>query len=271
MSKEELATIPAGMEGMISTARPEGVDIGDIGTSHIGREDMLMPRLALAQKTSKEIDPTDARYIEGLKFTDLFHSINGKIYGHGPIYFSILKADPPRYVEFRPFEEGGGMIDPNVPAGDPRTRFGDIDPATKRSRKPAATKFYDFIVLMLNDLDLSDPLQNVMALSFKSTGIAAARALNLIIQQRGKKELYKGAYRITSDSDTKNGFTFAVYKPSNANWLTPGSPVETIAAEMYEGWKDREAKIDREGPDAEDLGGDASFDHGANVVGDPGM
>lgn len=244
------ALVPAGMEGMIQAERPEGRDAGDLGTGHIGRDDVLIPRLALAQKTSPEIDPTSERYIDGLKFTELFHSVSRRTYGNGPLYFSVLRADPPRWVEFNPLEAGGGVKDPNVPIDDPRAGFGP------NGEKPVATKFYDFIVLLLNDLDQANPLENVVGLSFKSTGIRVARQLNLLITQRGNKLLPKGVYELRSDvAENKNG-KFAVYKVKNAGWLAPGSPVERLAVEMFESWKDRAVEIDREHPAAGGDGGD---------------
>ncbi len=238
-----LAVIP-GMEGVLDIVRPDGQDEGMLGNEHIGREDILIPRLALAQKTSPELDPTSPRYIEGLKFTDLFNSVLRKPYGTGPIYFSILRADKPRWVEFNPLDQGGGVRDPNVPANDPRTQFGPPDPQTGKAEKPKATKFYDFIVLILNDLDMSDPMANVVGLSMKSTAIKVAKQLNLLINQRGKKLLYKGAYELRTASDTNPSGTFAIYKVKNAGWLKVGSTVEAMAAEMFETWKDKVVSID---------------------------
>jgi len=242
--KNDALAVPQDVAGMLTTQRPEGADEGMLGNEHIGRDDVLTPRIAVAQKTSPELDPTSPRYIEGLKFTDLFNSITKKIYGKGPVYFAILRADKPRGVEFRPLEEGGGVIDPNVPLDDQRMQFGPVDQATGRSEKPKATKFYDFVVLVLNDLDPNDPMSNVVGLSFKSTGLKVAKHLNLLINQRGKKLIYKGAYELRSDSDTKNGNTFAVYKIKNAGWLQPDSAIEKLAAEMFEAWKDRTVNID---------------------------
>lgn len=260
---ESLTLIP-GLEGMISTQRSEGVDEGELGTEGIGREDITIPRLALAQKTSPEIDTTNpSRYIDGLKFTDLFGSLSKKIYGEGPVFFSILRVDRPRYVEFIPLGEGGGVKNPNVSpfledgSPNPLVHFGEPDPVTKRPKKPVATKFYDFIILVLNALDFNDPMQNVMALSLKSSAIPVAKQLNLFIQQRGKKKLYKGLYELRTGHDSKSGNTWAIYKVKNAGWLKEGTPVEKLADEMFESWKDRKVNIDTE---TENVDEDTSFD-----------
>lgn len=236
---------------MISTARPEGKDTENLGTENIHEEDILIPRVAIVQKTSKEIEEGTPRFIEGAKFLDLFNSVTRKVYGRGPLHFVVLRADRPRGVQFRPLDEGGGIIDPNVPLNDERMQFGAVDPATGKATKPLATKFYDFIVLILSGLDLSDPVANIAAFSFKSTGIKAAKTLNMLITQRGPKALYKGVYEVSTAMDSNASGAFGVYKIKNAGWLKPGSPAEVLAAEMFDAWKHREAKIDLENPESD--------------------
>lgn len=248
------ALAPTGLEGMVTTTRPESTYEGQTGAEHIGRDDILIPRLALAQKTSPEIDPTAPRYISGLQFTDLFNSVSKVNYGKGPLHFAILRADRPRFVEFIPLDQGGGVRDPNVAANDPRTQFGPVE-GTGKAAKPIATKFYDFIVLILNNLDFANPMENVVALSMKSTALKVARQLNLFISKRGKQELFRGVYTVATASDQNPSGTFAIYKVQNAGWLAPGSQVEALAEEMWTSWKDKDLTIDA---DTEHPGNDAA-------------
>lgn len=250
-------SIPQSIASMVVAARPEGRDEGTLGTEHIGKDDILVPRLALCQPTSPEMNRSHARYIDGLKLADLFNSVTRQNYGVGPLYFSIFRADRPRGVEFRPLEAGGGIVDPNVPLDDPRMQFGEVDPATGKARKPQATKFYDFMCLLLSGLDMADPLQNVVSLSLKGTGLKAARMLNMLITQRGPKAIYKGVYSVTTAVDSGDGKTWAIYKVKNAGWLQPGSPVEQLLAEQHEAWRDLKVKVDLETAAHE---GDATFD-----------
>lgn len=249
---EELNVVPKGLEGMVTLDRPKGVDEGTLGSEGIGREDMLMPRIGLAQKMSPEIDPTNqARYIEGLQFTDLFNSLTKQSYGKGPMHFVILRRDNPRFIEFNPIDQGGGIVDMNVPPGDKRTQF-TTGPNGERI-KPIATMFYDYIVLLLTGFNQAEPLQSVVALSLKSSGIKAAKHLNFLIGQRGQKLICKGVYELKtgSDVDKKTQGVYATYKFRNAGWLTAGSPIEKLVVEMFESWKDRAVKIDRGTPDDE--------------------
>ena len=257
--KKSALAVPQSLADMIVAERPAGSDAGALGNEGIGREDILTPRLGLAQKMSPEVDPTNRdRYIEGLQFTDMFHSLAGKSFGKGPLHFVILRRDKPRWIEFNPLDQGGGIRDMNVPPNDPRTFF-TTGPNNERV-KPVATMFYDFIVLLLTALDLEDPLKNVIALSLKSSGIKAAKHLNFLVLQRGKKLICKGVYELRTDSatDKKTGGVYAVYKVKNAGWLAAGSLVEKLAIELFESWKDREAMIDR-GDNHEEGGGDTDF------------
>ncbi len=260
-----LATVPTGMEDMMILERPVGKDEGILGNESIGRNDILMPRIGLAQKMSPEIDPTNAsRYIEGLQFTDMYHSLTKKNLGKGPLHFVILRRDDPRWIEFNPIDQGGGIKDMNVRAGDHRTKFGPD------GEKPIATEFHDFIVLLLNGFDPKNPLDSIVALSLKSSAIKAAKHLNFLISMRGSKLLCKGVYVLTTGSatDKKTQGTYAIYKFDNAGWLKPDSPIEKLAIEMFEAWRDRKVTIERE-PDADDFN-PAEFET-AGARTDPGM
>lgn len=245
--------VPAGLAGMITTERPEGKDAGSLGNEGMGRDDVAMPRLGLAQKMSKEVDPTNAaRYIEGLQFQEMFNSLTKQRFGKGPLYFCILRRDAPRFIEFFPIADGGGIKDMNVPVGDPRTDFTTGEGGQRI--KPVATKFYDYIVLLLNEQTLADPASNIIALSLKSSGLKVAKKINMFIQQRAAqgKTICKGVYKLTTghDTDKTSGSTYAIFNVDNAGWLQAGSPIEELAVGMFESFKEREVKIDRdENPD----------------------
>jgi hypothetical protein len=241
MKDEAIATIPKGMEGMMTLDRPEGHDEGTLGSEGIGRDNIRMPRIDIAQKMSPEIDPTNAeKRIEGLEFTDLYHSESKKKLGKGPLHFVILRRDEPRWIEWNPREQGGGIKDKNVRAGDPRTKFGP------NGEKPIAVEYNDFVCLWLTGLDFSKPLESIAALSLKSSGIAAAQQLNFLITLRGPKLICKGVYSLTTDhkTDKKTQGVYAIYKFAQAGWLKPDSPIEKLAIEMFEAWKDRKVTFD---------------------------
>jgi len=214
------------------------------GTEHITKDDLQMPRIGLAQPLSPQMVESSSKYIAGLKQGEMFNSLTGQNYGKGPIYFTVVRADRPRGVEFFPLEEGGGIKDLNVPLNDPRLMFGP------RGEKPTAVKFYDFIALRV---DPATEAFEPVALSLKGSAVSVAKALNSLMKFRGGPS-FAGLYELTSRMETsKKGFTYAVYIVKNAGVTLkgglPGWVNETLyeqAQAFYESMRDRQVVIDRE-------------------------
>jgi len=213
------------------------------GTEHLREQDIQMPRLALAQLTSPEIAADDPKFIEDLVFGDLFNSLTRYNYKSGPLQFCILRADPPRYIEFSP--DGKTVLDMNVAEGDPRTLFG------QGGEKPVATKFYDFIVMLL-------PSREMIALSFKSTGLKVAKQLNGLITFRGNVKLFAGKYTITSMLTRNAQGRYAIYKVANAGWIDDAETYN-FAKAAFEAFRHKEVVIDRNG-DVDDTFDTAAMD-----------
>lgn len=239
--KEETAITP------VKTNAPEFVDSSDrSGTEGITQDDIQMPRLALAQKMSPQLDA-----IEGLQFGDLFNSLTEQIYEQ-PIDFVVLRADRPRAIEFKPLDEGGGVVDPNVPLTDPRCSWGDD------GEKPVATVFYDFIVALL-------PTRELIALSFKSTGLKAAKALNGLIKMR-TGPIYAGLYEMTT-SKKSGEKPYAIFNIRNSPRGPEGKPgwvpdQETYdwAKAVHEAIATKDYRIDRDAHGDPETGAGASTD-----------
>lgn len=214
--------------------RPDYIPKDTSGTEHITKDDLIMPRISIAQGLSPQILEDDPAYIEGLKLGQMFNTITKHIYGRGPLEFCVIRADRPRGVEFIPLKEGGGVKDFDVPLDDPRMQFTD-GPEGERL-KPVATKFYDFLVVLL-------PSKEMAALSFKSTGLKVAKELNSLIKLRGTA-LYTGKYELSSATETNAAGTYGVYRVKNAGWVDN----ETFqwAKAAFETMKDKEVIIERE-------------------------
>jgi len=216
---------------LAATSTPTYVRVGDHrGTEHIQREDLQMPRLGLAQGLSPEIMPGDPKYIEGLAIGKMFNNLTKEIYGNGPLDFCVVRADPPRGIEFFPLEQGGGIKDFNVPLSDPRLQFGP------NGEKPVATKFYDFVIMLL-------PTQELIALSFKVTGIKVAKQLNALIKMRNAP-LFAGKYKLSSVMTKNKSGTFAIFQVANAEWVDELTYHRAEA--IYEVLKDKTIHFERE-------------------------
>jgi hypothetical protein len=205
-----------------------------VGTEHLTKEDIQMPRLGLAQALSPQLEEGNSKYIEGLKQGDMFNNLTNEIYGKGPIEFVIVRADPPRGIEFKPLDEGGGIVDFSVPLDDPRMKW-------QGQEKPIATKFYDYVIVML-------PSSEVIALSFKGTGIKTAMRLNGLIHLR-RTPLYAGKYSIQSIKDKSGEFTFYSFAVSNAG-VVQEETTYRFCEDIFESIKGKPLDIERT-PDSE--------------------
>ncbi len=210
--------------------RPAYITRTSRGTEHIGQDDLQMPRLAIAQKMSHEVDENDAKYIPGLKVGDFFNTLTQEIYGRGPLTVAVVRADLPRAMELRSIDDGGGILDRNVPLNDPRLQWGPD------GEKPVATLFRDFVVAIL-------PRRELIAVSFKATGLKVAKQWNTYIKMRDA-DLFSGTYSLSTITQPSSKGPFFNYKVANAGWVDPDTLVFTEAS--YEGLKTRELVIDRQ-------------------------
>lgn len=144
------------------------------GTEDITSDDVKPPRILICQAGSPYRKPDDPKQIPGLQELDMFNDLSGDNYGRGPLKFVVLKALPPKYIEFRDMEEGGGVIDFDVKASDPRTQFTTDDEGKRH--KPVATMFRDFLVWL-------PERQEPAVLSMKGSQLKVAVQLNGKIKQ----------------------------------------------------------------------------------------
>jgi hypothetical protein len=243
MSKKDEAFVVPQSSAIV--ARPAYLDkfAGDKrGTEHITKDDLKMPRLSLAQKMSPQIEESDAKFIEGLKFGELFNDLTSQNYGTGPVLFTVVRADKPRGVEFFPLDDGGGVKDFNVPANDPRLSFGPD------GEKPVATLFYDFVLALL-------PSRELIALSLKGTALKVARTLNGLMMVRGTPS-FTGLYEMTTTTVKNDKGSYAVYRVKNAGWVDEESAA--WAESIYDSIRDKQLIVERESTES---GGDVSTEY----------
>jgi len=227
----------------IAASRPEWLTEEKVsGLDHIGSDDMIMPRLAVAQLTSKQLLKTDESYINGLEFGQYFNSVTSEVYGEGPLAFSVLRADPARAIEFVPIDEGGGVVDMDVPLDDPRLDF-TVGPDGKKI-KPTATKFYDFIIMLW-------PTKEIIALSFKSSGLKVAKKLNFLMRQRAAPP-WAGVYSISALSKTDAKGTYAIHVLDNHEQAWVDDVQRPIVKDASEGLANKVVKIHQEREPGED-------------------
>jgi hypothetical protein len=207
------------------------------GAEDIAAEDILVPRLAVAQGMTPQV----MAGMDGFSPGVLFNTATNELYGKGPVKVAIIKAMRSRYMEFAPMTEGGGLIDPNVPPGDPRTQFRGSEP-------PIATKFLDFLALML-PIDQDNPMGSLVSVSFKGMNLKKAKRLNMLIGQRGKVATWAGVYSIAPLMEKNEKGTFFVFDIQNAGWVPQDGTYEACE-QVYEMLKTTDIKIHE--PEAND-------------------
>lgn len=237
--------------GPSALARPEFIPQGDTrGTEGIKREDLQMPRLALAQALSPELDESNPKYIAGLKNGDAFNNLTGEVYGKKPIDVVVVRVDAPRYIEFFPREAGGGIKDFNVPADDPRTQFTTND---KDERiKPLATKFIEMVALL-------GPEREPIALSFKGSGLKAARKLITLINWRKMQQgvpSFATVFTLTPTPEKNQKGSYAVFTVAQKGNVD--AETFKFAGDVFESIKDKALAVEREAGDDHAEGGDDS-------------
>lgn len=82
------------------------------GNEHVGQDDVLIPRLKVAQALSPEIKKTKAEYIEGAEEGSIFNSATKELYEQPLTIVNVAYVR--RYIEWIPREKnGGGLVNPN--------------------------------------------------------------------------------------------------------------------------------------------------------------
>lgn len=232
--------------------RPKSLQDGDLwGTENIGADDLRLPRLSIAQGMSPQMIPDEGQYIDGLKLGDLFNDLTNEIYGRGPITFVPVRRDV-RRIEFVPRAEGGGIVDLNVPADDPRNSWTTNE---KNERvPPVATKFVEFVIVMLRPGKAPEPI----VLSIKDTNKhnrRAAEQLTAFIKLRNAP-IYAGMYTVATSMQKKDNATYGVPVVKNAGFIprdTPGGEaLYDYVKQFAESLEGKEIIINREPGDETD-------------------
>lgn len=231
--------------------RPNSLDPNDrTGTEDIGRDDLRLPRLAIAQGLSNQLIPDDSSYIDGLKLFDLFNDLSGQVYGKGPLTFVPVRRDV-RRIEFVPREQGGGILDLDVPPTDARNSW-TVENGVRTP--PRATKFVEFVALLLRPGAAPEPI----VISIKDTNKFNRRAseqLTAFIKFRSAP-IYAGLYTVAVKSEKNDSGTFGVFVMKNAGWIpkdTPaGAALYAFAEDFAKSLEGKQITVNRE-PGADDF------------------
>lgn len=180
----DLATIPEHLRSSVGT---------HAGLEEVGRDDVLIPRLCIAQSLSPQLKKNNEAYIEDLEVGDLFNSVTGEIYGQEvkvvPLFFFK------QYIEFRDIKEGGGVIAMYPTQQDvPAEKLQFVE-----GKSPAVTEFKNEMCLLVREGKSMEPI----VVSFKSTGLKTARKWNSLMRGNNGLPAYSKFYSLEVVSRTK--------------------------------------------------------------------
>lgn len=226
-------------------ARPSFIQEGDTrGTENIGADDVKPPALKIAQSGSPEIKRHEAeKYIDGLREGELFNSTTREIYGEGPVRLIFVNQLGHRHVEFEPGNTGV-VLDFNVPDGDPRTLFtAGVKDGKPVRIKPVATKFYDYLVLVIPGEGEND-LGELMTLSLKSTQLKKAVRLNTLLKG-SKVPSFAHLFEATPVPEKAGQYNIYGWKFEPAGWVSEAQ--YNHASEIFENMKDKKIGVDTDG------------------------
>ncbi len=203
------------------------------------QNDIMIPRLGLAQSNSPQVTDGDPARIPGAMPGDLFNSVTNQPYGK-TVIVQVIRKMPLRAMQWRSIDDGGGIIDPNVPIGDSRLEWGTS--GDKKKDRPLAMLYRDFLARIL-------PSGELIALSFKSSGISAAKTL-WGLATTSNRDCFSVQLRITTDTKLKPQ-PHKIYKVALVDWVSKGD--FTIGQEMHEAMKNIDAtNIHQKDPDSFD-------------------
>jgi len=196
--------------------RPDFIKVGDRrGTEQLTSNDIRPPALRLAQSMTPETKRSEGAYLEGLQEGMLFNSLTKEIYGGEPVQFVIVEALGHRNVEFKPLNEGGGVVDFNVPDNDPRAQFTTVVIDGRNVRqKPVATTFYDYLIMLLRPEG-----HQLMTLSLKGTQLKKAKDLNSLIFS-AKMPSFSFVFSATPTPEKKGTFSYFGWRIERAGYVS---------------------------------------------------
>lgn len=239
-----------GLAGSVASqtfAAMEGFDADcHDGKEGITGEDLRIPFLTIAQKTSAAVDETDDAYIAGLKFGMMYNSETKDVYGAGPLSFVPLRHRKRAYLP----DETGKMGE-QIEWSDPRCAWPTKEQEEDRKAagdknydKPEGVRVYDWIVLLL----LPDGPQ-LAIISFKSMSFSAGQSLTTFVSMI-KGPAYTGKFAIAAQLDEKPAGKFGkfVVKPAGKPTLEEAQFAQSIYASI----KDRNIADEPEEPGSND-------------------
>ncbi len=186
-------------------------------------DELIVPRIKIAQQMSPELKKSDAKFIEGLSASDMFNSLTSEKYDGGKgILFLPCHSDI-SYVEFGAGTGGGflGLLEKSDPRISQTTREGSTEVLPGGNELVVSDNFYGLIVSENGD---SEPVVIPMASTKRKI---ARRWKSMIALQRVEHNGVKKTAPITAtlwnlsvvDETNKQGQTYGNFSVTRVRQL----------------------------------------------------
>lgn len=214
--KPEDAKMTEVSHGTLANNIPSYLKPGHRGAEAVEREDILLPRIAIAQANSPQRKKLDPLFIKDLEEGQLFNTLTGEIYGSKLIVLPLLMFK--NRIYFGKFGSGegilcqspnginGGRLHPTDCKTCPHAQFKNDD---EEDQRPDCTNFYNYVSLLPRNS--TTPWASV---SLKSTDIAEAKQFNAKVRMSGL-DMFARTLELTTIGKTKknNSYYGWVLKP----------------------------------------------------------
>jgi hypothetical protein len=232
-------------------------NMANVGLENLSKEDMVMPRLAVAQQMSPQVQKTDPLYIPGLEVGQFFNTVSGEIYGEtvrltplfffpSRIFFPPRGSDKPELCRANQLDENGrlfrGRITPQGCDLCPHSQWLD-NPRPDGSTRPDCTYFMNYICVIHKN-GIFEPI----AFSLKSKMMKPAKNWNSKLRVRQLPAFCMVTDVTTVPEKAPKGTFFNV---KFGDVQTAGAEVSKLE-KLFETWSNREIKIDTRGSDVDE-------------------
>ncbi len=239
MAKNEVAnveqTMPAFLQGKQGSGR---------GSEGVGAEDLVIPRIELAQALSACLKRNDAAYIDGCQQGHLYNHVTREIYGERvkivPVFFRN------EYIVWIDRKSPGKPDGPGF-RGAFRTEAeakAEVNALEEGKHCEIVQTAQNFVVVMKEDGSLEEAV-----ISMAKSKMKVAKNFNTLIRLNGG-DRFSRAYWLDSIDDSKGDDDFKNVKLSNAGW--PSEEAYNYAEALYEAVASGQRDVDRSTEDDAD-------------------
>jgi len=175
MSKKKKTDISVMSKDLVSAMSEDA----GIGLENITSDDLAIPFLSILQSGSPQCKKSDGAYIKGSEEGMIYNTVTNEIFDGDEGFLVIPVAYQRKYVEWKPREEGGGLVNQYAP-GDPI--LSTMTTQDSRDFLPNGNNIiqtaYHYVMAMCNDV----PTQGVITMS--STQLKKSRRWNSMMASR---------------------------------------------------------------------------------------